>query len=114
MSRPRTVPVVAWPIVLLHRMTRLLRPRVRAWFASRGSPDTAVLAERRAVLVAVLCGVLLSLTVALADAPYATGDEPPHVDYAYQVWHGDLPVFEDGLELRPDRAWLAPVQWTAQ
>ncbi len=52
--------------------------------------------------------------VALADAPYATGDEPPHVDYAYQVWHGELPVFEDGLELRPDGAWLAPVQWTAQ
>ena len=52
--------------------------------------------------------------VALADAPYATGDEPPHVDYAYQVWHGGLPVFEEGLELRPDGAWLAPVQWTAQ
>jgi hypothetical protein len=58
--------------------------------------------------------MLLALTVALADAPYATGDEPPHVDYAYQVWHGELPVFEDGLELRPDGAWLAPVQWTAQ
>lgn len=58
--------------------------------------------------------MLLALMVALADAPYATGDEPPHVDYAYQVWHGGLPVFEDGLELRPDGAWLAPVQWTAQ
>lgn len=71
-------------------------------------------AERLALLVAMLSGMLLSLTVALADAPYATGDEPPHVDYAYQVWHGDLPVFEDGLVLRPDGAWLAPVQWTAQ
>lgn len=70
--------------------------------------------ERLAVLAAVLSGMLLALTVALADAPYATGDEPPHVDYAYQVWHGELPVFEDGLELRPDGAWLAPVQWTAQ
>lgn len=71
-------------------------------------------AERLALLVAMLSGMLLSLTVALADAPYATGDEPPHVDYAYQVWHGALPVFEDGLTLRPDGAWLAPVQWTAQ
>ncbi len=71
-------------------------------------------AERLALLVAMLSGMLLSLTVALADAPYATGDEPPHVDYAYQVWHGALPVFEDGLALRPDGAWLAPVQWTAQ
>lgn len=71
-------------------------------------------AEQLAVTCAALTGVLLALTVALADAPYATGDEPPHVDYAYQLWHGELPVFEDGLELRPDGAWLAPVQWTAQ
>jgi hypothetical protein len=71
-------------------------------------------AEQVAVLCAVVSGMLLALMVALADAPYATGDEPPHVDYAYQVWHGELPVFEDGLELRPDGAWLAPVQWTAQ
>lgn len=95
-------------------MTRLQHSRLRAWSVARGRPGTVALAERRAVLVAVLCGMLLSLTVALADAPYATGDEPPHVDYAYQVWHGDLPVFEDGLVLRPDGAWLAPVQWTAQ
>lgn len=66
------------------------------------------------MLLAVLSGMLLALTVALADPPYATGDEPPHVDYAYQVWHGGLPVFEEGLALRPDGAWLAPVQWTAQ
>jgi hypothetical protein len=71
-------------------------------------------AEHLALGCAVLTGMLLALVVALADAPYATGDEPPHVDYAYQVWHGELPVFEDGLELRPDGAWLAPVQWTAQ
>jgi hypothetical protein len=71
-------------------------------------------AEHLAVLASVLTAVLLALTVALTDAPYATGDEPPHVDYAFQLWHGDLPVFEEGLQLRPDGAWLAPVQWTAQ
>jgi hypothetical protein len=78
------------------------------------SPARPLGAERLAVLACALTAVLLALTVALADAPYATGDEPPHVDYAYQLWHGDLPVFEDGLRLRPDGAWLAPVQWTAQ
>lgn len=90
---------------MIHALTRpvaRIRPRVRGR------------AERLAVGCAVLTGVLLALLVSLADAPYATGDEPPHVDYAYQVWHGELPVFEDGLELRPDGAWLAPVQWTAQ
>lgn len=78
------------------------------------SPARSLGAERLAVLAGVLTGVLLALTVALADAPYATGDEPAHVDYAYQLWHGDLPVFEDGLRLRPEGAWLPPVQWTAQ
>lgn len=84
------------------RVRQLVRARVRGR------------AEHVALGCAVLTGMLLALVVALADAPYATGDEPPHVDYAYQVWHGELPVFEDGLELRPDGAWLAPVQWTAQ
>lgn len=81
---------------------------------ARALPRAGGRAEQLAVLGAVVSGMLLALLVALADAPYATGDEPPHVDYAYQVWHGELPVFEDGLELRPDGAWLAPVQWTAQ
>lgn len=69
----------------------------------------------RALLpLAVLTALLLSAVAALVQAPYVTGDEAPHIDYAYQVWQGDLPVFEDGLEHRPDGAWLAPVQWTAQ
>ncbi|MDR7384068.1 hypothetical protein J2S48_003583 [Promicromonospora iranensis] len=84
--------------------------RVRSWSRQLGRGR----AEHLALGCAVLTGMLLALMVTLADAPYATGDEPPHVDYAYQVWHGELPVFEDGLELRPDGAWLAPVQWTAQ
>ncbi|MBE1878413.1 hypothetical protein [Myceligenerans pegani] len=70
--------------------------------------------RRAAVGAAALCAILLSLTVLLTDPPYVTGDEPPHMDYAYQVWHGELPVFEEGLEFRPDRAVLPPVQWTAQ
>ena len=70
---------------------------------------------RRATLpLAVLAAMLLSVVAALAQAPYVTGDEAPHLDYAYRVWQGELPVFEDGLEHRPEGAWLAPVQWTAQ
>jgi hypothetical protein len=69
---------------------------------------------RLALVCTVGAAVLLALTRLLAVAPYATGDEPAHVDYAYQVWHGRLPVFEEGLELRPAGAWIPPVQWTAQ
>lgn len=64
--------------------------------------------------LAVLTAMLLSALAALVQAPYVTGDEAPHIDYAVQVWQGELPVFEDGLEHRPAGAWLAPVQWTAQ
>ncbi len=71
-------------------------------------------AEPWIVLCLAVTAVLASLAAGLADPPYATGDEAPHVDYAYQVWHGGLPVFEDGLRFRPSGAWLAPVQWTAQ
>ena len=91
---------------MIRRLGRLLGARLGGRL---GGPP-----ERLALVAAVASGMLLALLVALTDAPYATGDEPPHVDYAYQVWHGELPVFEDGLELRPDGAWLAPVQWTAQ
>lgn len=71
-------------------------------------------ATRALLPLAVLTAILLSAVAALVQAPYVTGDEAPHIDYAYQVWQGELPVFEDGLEHRPAGAFLAPVQWTAQ
>lgn len=95
---------------MIRRLGMRLGIRLGAWLG--GAPGGR--SERLALVAAVVSGMLLALLVALTDAPYATGDEPPHVDYAYQVWHGELPVFEEGLELRPDGAWLAPVQWTAQ
>lgn len=98
----------------LTRSAARLRPQVRPVVRPVVRFRVRAGSERLALICAVLTGMLLALVVALADAPYATGDEPPHVDYAYQVWHGELPVFEDGLALRPDGAWLAPVQWTAQ
>lgn len=69
---------------------------------------------RATLPLAVGAAILLSAAAALIQAPYATGDEPAHIDYAYQVWRGELPVFEEGLEHRPPGALLPPVQWTAQ
>ena len=58
---------------------------------------------------------LLGASAAFATlAPvFESPDEPAHVDYAYQVWNGQLPVFQDGLLLRPNGIG-PPVQWTAQ
>lgn len=70
--------------------------------------------RRGAVAAAAAAAVWLSLAVLVTDPPYATGDEPAHVDYAWQVWHGGLPLFEEGLAFRPAGAVLPPVQWTAQ
>ena len=45
---------------------------------------------------------------------FSSADEAAHVDYAYQVWSGHLPVFEEGLRIHPAFGFLPPVQWTAQ
>jgi hypothetical protein len=50
---------------------------------------------------------------ALSKALY-TSDETAHMDYAYQVWLGRLPVFQHGLLFRPPGANVPPVQWEAQ
>lgn len=101
----------------LSRVADRVADRFRQLVRQLVQPQAEGRAERLALGCAVLSGMLLALMVALADPPYATGDEAPHVDYAYQVWHGELPVFEEGLELPPEApvlAWIAPVQWTAQ
>jgi hypothetical protein len=63
---------------------------------------------------AVLAAILASLVQALLSPPLHTGDETAHLDYAYQVWTGHLPVFEDGLVLAPEAGSVPPVQWAAQ
>ena len=45
---------------------------------------------------------------------FSSGDEMAHFDYAVQVWHGDLPVFEDGLQVELPWGVRPPVQWTSQ
>ena len=68
----------------------------------------------RLVPVALLAAILTSLVQALLVPPLHTGDETAHLDYAYQVWTGHLPVFEDGLVLTPEAGSVPPVQWAAQ
>lgn len=65
--------------------------------------------------------VLLALAAALQATVFATtsplfssADEMAHLDYAYQLWHGRLPVFDEGLRLEPGFGKRPPVQWVAQ
>jgi hypothetical protein len=63
----------------------------------------------------------LVLGIACAAAAFAalskvlnTADETGHMDYAFQVWHGHLPVFERGVVFKPPTASIPPAQWEAQ
>lgn len=70
--------------------------------------------DRLALTLSAATAAAFALVQAFAVAPFLSGDEQAHLDYAYQVWHGRLPVFEDGLLLRPEHAFVPEVQWTAQ
>lgn len=61
----------------------------------------------------VLLGLGGPLAYTMASPIYSSGDEAAHVDYALQVWRGNLPVFEDGLELQNTVGFHPPVQWTS-
>lgn len=58
--------------------------------------------------------LLASVARALMTEPLGGNDETAHLDYAYQVWLGRLPVFEDGVVLTPGFGSSPPVQWVAQ
>jgi 4-amino-4-deoxy-L-arabinose transferase-like glycosyltransferase len=80
--------------------------------AQRGQLDRAV---RVALIAAAVATLLMCGAVAIATAPLGTMDETAHLDYAYQVWHGRLPVFENGLLFHPPPpARVPPVQWESQ
>jgi hypothetical protein len=69
-------------------------------------------AARVALIAACLATLLMCCAVAIAMAPLGTMDETAHIDYAYQIWHGKLPVFGHGLIIRPPHPALRPsVQW---
>jgi 4-amino-4-deoxy-L-arabinose transferase-like glycosyltransferase len=67
-------------------------------------------------VAAMALGVFCAAMIFASLAPMlATPDETAHVDYAYQVWNGRLPVFEDGTRVEVgEGAKVPPVQWSAQ
>jgi 4-amino-4-deoxy-L-arabinose transferase-like glycosyltransferase len=67
------------------------------------------------LLTAFACVFIACAGISLANRPLGSADETAHIDYAVQVWHGHLPVFEKGLMFRPPRpASVPPVQWESQ
>lgn len=64
-----------------------------------------------AALVFVLAA---SIARAFTYPPLGSADEPAHLDYIVTVWHGHLPVFENGLTYRVPWGVQVPVQWVAQ
>lgn len=71
-------------------------------------------ALRLGVTCNLLAAAALSGAMAATSRVFSSGDEAAHVDYAYQVWRGRLPVFEDGLLMDPSFGNVPPVQWVAQ
>lgn len=71
-------------------------------------------AIRLCVGLNVLAGAFLATAFAATSRLLSSSDEAAHVDYAYQVWHGRLPVFEHGLLISPGFGKVPPVQWVAQ
>lgn len=66
------------------------------------------------LMACVLAVIANGLAYASASPLFSSGDEVAHLDYAYQVWTGSLPVFEGGPVVRPDVGFAPPVQWVAQ
>ncbi|MWB99860.1 DUF2142 domain-containing protein [Agromyces seonyuensis] len=67
-----------------------------------------------ALIAAIGFAVTASALTALTNAYLQTPDETAHLDYAVQVWHGALPVFENGPAIAPPFGAIPPVQWVAQ
>ncbi|WIE53565.1 glycosyltransferase family 39 protein [Curtobacterium sp. MCBD17_003] len=70
--------------------------------------------EVAGLVAAVVFVVLASVARALSNGPLSTADETAHLDYAYEVWHGHLPVFERGIQFHPAFGAVPPVQWVSQ
>jgi hypothetical protein len=62
----------------------------------------------------VVAAGALAAAFASARSLFSSADESAHFDYAYQVWRGRLPVFEDGLLFHQTFGLHPPAQWTAQ
>ncbi len=66
------------------------------------------------VLGAALATLSGALVFAITSTALSTADETGHVDYAFQLWHGRLPIFENGILFEPTFGNSPPVQWEAQ
>lgn|GEM_PF-2412268 len=66
------------------------------------------------VLLAIVVVMAASVARAFTTDPLGSADEPAHLDYALQVWHGHLPLFADGLRNTVPFGAHPPVQWVAQ
>lgn len=75
------------------------------------SPRRRVIVGVVAVVIGLVCG---SAAFAALSPTLVTPDETSHIDYGYQVWHGQLPRFEDGIAFTPGAGVRVPgVQWEA-
>lgn len=88
----------------------VIRSGSSRWRPERFGPRAARLGIFGAAL-AMLAGAAV---FAMLSPALNTADETGHFDYAFQLWHGRLPVFEDGVMFRPPFGSAPPVQWEAQ
>ena len=77
-------------------------------------PRTNELLVRIATVANVVTAFAFAQAYTWSQALFDTADETAHFDYAYEVWHGRLPVFERGLDVKPEFASLPPFQWASQ
>jgi MFS family permease len=62
----------------------------------------------------LLASAFLATAFATTSGLLSGWDEAAHMDYAYQLWRGRLPVFEDGLLVAPGFGHVPHVQWVSQ
>lgn len=65
-------------------------------------------------VVVFVMALSASLARALAVPLFGSADEVGHFDYAYQVWHGRLPDFYEGVVVDQIKGQTIPVQWVSQ
>ncbi len=80
----------------------------------RGADRFGSRAARLGVFGAALAFLSGAAVFAMISPALNTADETAHVDYAFQLWHGHLPMFESGVLFRPPFGSIPPVQWEAQ
>ena len=80
----------------------------------RGADRFGSRAARLGVFGAALALLAGAAVFAMISPALGTADETGHVDYAFQLWHGHLPIFQNGVMFRPPFGSIPPVQWEAQ